>query len=91
MAYEYNLGKYQCLIFESQQRGGERGTYQWSLVEGFPGQSLQRALGMLGVRGQTIKNLLNNILKQAETAFRWLWLKKLAEPGWLGRGKGAEY
>lgn len=68
-AHERKLGKYQSLIFESQQRGWRA----WNLpvevgCRGFPGLSLWRALGMLGVRGATCKNLGNNMLKQAEMA-----------------------
>lgn len=56
-------------------------TVAWNLpvevgCRGFPGQSLWRTLGMLGVRETTRKNLVNNIAKQAETASRWLWLKR---------------
>ncbi|KAJ7993819.1 hypothetical protein DPEC_G00258670 [Dallia pectoralis] len=76
-AHERKLGKYQSLISESQQAGWRA----WNLpvevgCRGFLGQSLWRALGMLGVRGATRKNLVNNIAKQAETASRWLWLKR---------------
>ncbi|KAJ8011010.1 hypothetical protein DPEC_G00053760 [Dallia pectoralis] len=76
-AHERKLGNYQSLISESQQ-GGWRA---WNLpvevgCRGFPGQSLWRALGMLGVRGATRKNLVNNRAKQAETTSRWLWLKR---------------
>ncbi|KAJ7995782.1 hypothetical protein DPEC_G00248160 [Dallia pectoralis] len=68
-AHERKLGKYHSLISESQQ-GGWRA---WNLpvevgCKGFPGQSLWRALGMLGVKGATRKNLVNIIAKQAETA-----------------------
>lgn len=75
-AHERKLGNYQSLT-ESQQRGWRT----WNLpvevgCRGFPGQSLWRALGMLGVRGATRKNLVNKIAEQAETASRWLWLKR---------------
>ncbi len=91
-AHERKLGKYQSLISESQQRGWRA----WNLpvevgCRGFPGQSLWRALGMLGVRGATHKDLVNNISKQAETASRWLWLKRSEQ--WLnqaGRGGGGQ-
>ncbi len=46
---------------------------------------------MLGVRGATRKDLVNNISKQAETASRWLWLKRSER--WLnqaGRGGGGQ-
>lgn len=88
-AHKRMLGKYQSLIFESQQRGWRT----WNLpvevgCRGFPLQSLWRALGMLGVRGTTHKNLVN-ISKQAEMASRWQWLKRSER--WLnqaGRGEG---
>lgn len=91
-AHERKLGKYQSLIFEAQQRGWRA----WNLpvevgCRGFPGQSLWRALGMLGVRGATRKNLVKDISKQAETASRWLWLKRSER--WLtqaGRGEGGQ-
>lgn len=44
-------------------------------------QSLGRALGMLGIRGTTRKNVVNDVAKQAETASRWLWLKR--DERWL--------
>ncbi len=91
-AHERKLGKYQSLISESQRRGWSA----WNLpvevgCRGFPGQSLWRALGMLGVRGATRKDLVNKISKQAETASRWLWLKRSER--WLnqaGRGGGGQ-
>ena len=80
----------QSLIFESQQRGWRAWNLQVEVGgRGFPGQSLWRARGMLGVRGATHKNLFNNISKQAETASRWLLLKRSER--WLnqaGRGEG---
>lgn len=61
------------------------------LRPGIPGQSLRRGLRMLGVRGATHKNLMNNISKQAETASRGLWLKRSKQ--WLnqvGREEGGQ-
>lgn len=91
-ANERKQCKYQSLFLESQQRGWRA----WNLpvevsCRGFPGESLWRALEMLGVRGSSRKNLVENISKRAEAASRWLWLKKGER--WLNqasRGEGRQ-
>ncbi|KAK0144509.1 hypothetical protein N1851_017138 [Merluccius polli] len=66
-AHECKLKKYQALIFESQQNGWKA----WNLpvevgCRGFAGQSLWRALGLLGIEGPARKWLVANITKQAD-------------------------
>lgn len=47
--HEYKLGKYQSLILESQQRGWRAWNHPVEVgCRGFSGQSLWRALGVLG-------------------------------------------
>lgn len=44
---------------------------------------------MLGIRGTTPKNVANDVAKQAETASRWLWLKRGERwPNPAGRERG---
>ncbi|KAK0136942.1 hypothetical protein N1851_026875 [Merluccius polli] len=48
---------------------------------GFAGQSLWRALGLLGIEGPARKRLVANITKQAEAASWGIWMK------WIERGQ----
>lgn len=76
-AHERKLGKYQPLTQQCQQVGWRA----WNLpvevgCRGFPGQSLWSALSRLGIKGPSRRRLMANITKRAETASRWLWLKR---------------
>ncbi|XP_078589523.1 uncharacterized protein LOC144869891 [Branchiostoma floridae x Branchiostoma japonicum] len=43
---------------------------------GFVGQSMWRMLGALGIKGNKRKQVTKNLTEAAESASRWLWLKR---------------
>lgn len=76
-AHERKLKKYQGLILESQQKGWKA----WNLpvevgCRGFAGQSLWRALGVLGIEGMARKRLIGSVTEQAEAASNWIWIQR---------------
>ena len=76
-ANERKRTKYHPLV----QECGQRGWKAWCLpVEigsrGFPGQSLWKALRILGVTGAVRKRICGDLSKTTEQASRWLWLKR---------------
>ena len=73
-AHEHKRTIYQDLILESQQKA-------WNLpvevgCRGFPGKSVWQSLGLLGIEGMARKRLVADIIKRAETASRWIWIKR---------------
>ncbi|XP_069107365.1 uncharacterized protein [Argopecten irradians] len=82
-ANERKQQKYQQLVEECQHRGWKT----WCLpievgCRGFPGQSLWRALRLLGVTGADRRNLIAAVSRQAEVASSWIWRKR--EEKWIG-------
>lgn len=80
-ANERKSTKYQELVEDCQTNGWRT----WCLpievgCRGFAGQSLWRALRLLGITGQTRKKMIGEVCREAEKASRWVWLKR--EDGW---------
>ncbi|XP_075343502.1 uncharacterized protein LOC142401936 [Odontesthes bonariensis] len=76
-AFERKRAKYEELTSECQSRGWRT---QCNPIEvgcrGFAGQSLIRALKMLGLKGLQNRRAIKNISDAAEKVSRWLWIKR---------------
>ena len=76
-ANERKRAKYTELVEESRRRGWRANCLPVEVgCRGFAGQSLTRALKLLGVRGLRLRTVVRNILETAEKASRWLWFKR---------------
>ena len=76
-AYERKLAKYQDLVADCQQQGWR----VWCLpvevgCRGFVGQSLWRALRVIGVIGVERRRLIGRLSRETEMASMWLWRKR---------------
>lgn len=85
-AIERKRAKYEELAGECQSKGWKTRCNPIEVgCRGFIGQSLVRALKMLGVRGQPSRRAIKNSSDTAEKASRWLWIRR--EPQLLPRHK----
>ncbi|XP_073731592.1 uncharacterized protein [Misgurnus anguillicaudatus] len=76
-AFERKRAKYEELAAERRSRGWRTRCYPIEVgCRGFVGQSLIRALKMLGVKGLHSRKAIKNITDVAEKASRWLWIKR---------------
>lgn len=76
-AFERKRAKYEELADECRSRGWRTRCNPIEVgCRGFVGQSLIRALKMLGVKGLHIRKAIKNITDAAEKASRWLWIKR---------------
>lgn len=76
-ASERKRAKYEELAGECRRRGWRTRCNPIEVgCRGFVGQSLVRALKMLGVRELHDKRAIGNITDAAEKASRWLWIKR---------------
>ncbi|XDV14344.1 hypothetical protein PO909_014615 [Leuciscus waleckii] len=83
-AFERKRAKYEELAGECRSRGWRTRCNPIEVgCRGFVGQSLIRALKMLGVKGLHIRKATKNITDAAEKASRWLWIKR-GDP-WIGQ------
>ncbi|XP_069118928.1 uncharacterized protein [Argopecten irradians] len=83
-AYERKQAKYQDLVSDCQQRGWR----MWCLpvevgCRGFVGQSMWRALRIIGITGIERRRLIGRLCREAEVASMWLWKKR--EEQWRGQ------
>ncbi|XP_063050108.1 uncharacterized protein LOC134444859 [Engraulis encrasicolus] len=76
-AFERKRAKYEELASECRSRGWKTRCNPIEVgCRGFAGQSLIRALKMLGLRGLQNRKAIRNISDAAEKASRWLWIKR---------------
>lgn len=76
-AFERKRAKYEELAGECRSRGWRTRCNPIEVgCRGFVGQSLIRALKMLGVKGLHNRKAIKNITDAAEKASRWLWIKR---------------
>lgn len=76
-AFERKRAKYEELAGECRSRGWRTRCNPIEVgCRGFAGQSLIRALKMLGVKGLHNRRAIKNISDAAEKASRWLWIKR---------------
>ena len=76
-AFERKRAKYEELASECRSRGWRTRCNPIEVgCRGFVGQSLLRALKMLGVKGLQSRKAIRNITDAAEKASRWLWIKR---------------
>ncbi len=76
-AFEQKRAKYEELAGECRNRGWMTLCFPTEVgCRGFVGQSLCRALKLLGIRGLHKNKAIRNIMDAAEKASRWLWKKE---------------
>ena len=76
-AFERKRAKYDELAGECRHNGWKTRCNPIEVgCRGFAGQSLCRALKMLGIRGLHSREAIRNITDAAEKASRWLWIKR---------------
>ncbi len=76
-AFEQKRAKYEELAGECRNRGWKTRCLPIEVgCRGFVGQSLCRALKLLGIRGLHKNKAIRNIMGAAEKASRWLWIKR---------------
>lgn len=76
-AFERKRAKYEELAGECRSRGWRTRCNPIEVgCRGFTGQSLVRALKMLGIKGLHNRRAIKNIGDAAEKASRWLWIKR---------------
>ncbi len=76
-AFERKRAKYEELVGECRSRGWKARCNPVKVgSRGFAGQSLCRALKLLGIRGLHSKRAIKNITDAAEKASQWLWINR---------------
>ncbi|XP_049897834.1 uncharacterized protein LOC126388657 [Epinephelus moara] len=76
-AFERKRAKFEELAGECRSRGWRARCNPIEVgCRGFVGQSLIRALRILGVKGQHNRRAIKNITDAAAKASRWLWIKR---------------
>jgi hypothetical protein len=76
-AYERKKAKYQQLVEDCQQKGWKTSCLPVEVgARGFVGQSVWRALGILGMTGVSRKVTIAEIGRECEEASRWLWQRR---------------
>ncbi|KAK0144687.1 hypothetical protein N1851_016943 [Merluccius polli] len=75
--FERKRAKYEELVRECRRNSWKTRCNPIEVgCRGFAGQSLCRALRLLGIRGLHNKKAIKNITDVAEKASRWLWIKR---------------
>lgn len=81
-AYERKMGKYQELVADCQERGWRVWCFPVEVgTRGFVGQSLWRALRVIGVIGLERRQLIGRLSREAEIASLWLWRRREGQWG----------
>ncbi|XP_033758242.1 uncharacterized protein LOC117340592 [Pecten maximus] len=83
-AHERKRNKYQDLVADCQQQEWK----MWCLpvevrCRGFVGQSMWRALRIIGITGPERRQLIGHLSREAELASMWLWRKR--NDKWTGK------
>lgn len=81
-AYERKKSKYQGLVEDCQHRGWKVWCFPVEVgCRGFVGQSMWRAMRVIGIIGADRRQLISCLCKEAEMASLWLWRKR--EEKWI--------
>nr|XP_034331688.1 uncharacterized protein LOC117690947 [Crassostrea gigas] len=81
-AYERKMGKYQVLVADCQERGWRVWCFPVEVgTLGFVGQSLLRALRVIGVIGLERRQLIERLSREAEISSLWLWRRREGQWG----------